>query len=280
MHPLRPDHPFSTRLTQLEHTACKSMPTASVTYSRLRSQVIALALSGRLFALNDAELLELFQGSIDRFALIAWHLRDHQRVVDCGAGRGMLCAVLKHLGHDVQAADLFERNDLILQHGIPFQNLNLEHDPLPFADGSFDAVTCCQVLEHFTHSHLPTVREFHRILRPGGLCEIDVPNVASFRNRSRLLRGKNITWDYEKHYLLAKPVVYKGREFYPDRHNREFTRDELALLLNRAGFKQVQVSRICSRRYRLGWARIKSVGSCLRDLVPGWRKTLFAIAVR
>ena len=256
------------------------MPTPNVTYAKLRNQVIALGLSGGLFPLNNGELLELFQGSIDRFALIAWHLRDHRRVVDCGAGTGMLCAILKRLGHDVQAADLFEGSNLLQQHGIPFQNLNLEHDPLPFADGSFDAVTCCQVLEHFTHSHLPAVREFHRILRPGGLCEIDVPNVASFRNRSRLLRGKNITWDYEKHYLLAKPVTYRGREFYPDRHNREFTRDELALLLHRAGFGQVHVSHIRSRRYRLGWAQIKSVGSWLRDMVPGWRKTLFAIAVR
>jgi len=31
------------------------------------------------------------------------------------------------------------------------------------------------------------------VLRPGGIAEVDVPNAASFRNRSRMLRGKHIT---------------------------------------------------------------------------------------
>ncbi len=253
---------------------------AAASFGQLRRQIVRGGLSGALFPLADESLLELFKGSIDRFALIAWRLRHHRRVVDCGAGRGMLCAVLKHLGHEVQAVDLPYRNDLIVQHGVPFQHVNLEHDPLPFPDASFDAVTCCQVLEHFVHSHLPAAKEFHRILRPGGLCEIDVPNVAAFRNRSRLLRGKNITWDYERHYLLAQPIAYKGREFYPDRHNREFTKDELRLLLHHAGFQQIDVQFIRSRRYRTGLSQWRNLGTWLRDSIPGWRKTLLAIAVR
>jgi SAM-dependent methyltransferase len=256
------------------------MDDADAPLPTLRRRIVNAGLSGAIFPLEDEGLLELFKGSIDRFSLIAWHLRRHHRVLDCGAGRGMLCAILKHLGHDVQAVDLPYLNDLVTRHGIPLHHVNLEHDALPFADASFDAVTCCQVLEHFVHSHLPAAREFHRVLRPGGLCEIDVPNVAAFRNRSRLLRGKNITWDYERHYLLARPVVYKGREFYPDRHNREFTADELRALLRHAGFDRIEVFPIPSRRHRQGLDRLRSMGTLLRDLVPGWRKTLMAIAVR
>jgi SAM-dependent methyltransferase len=256
------------------------MGIADVSLPRLRRRIVEAGLSGAIFPPGDDSLLELFKGSVDRFALIAWRLRGHHRVLDCGAGRGMLCAILKYLGHDVHAVDLPYKNDLILLHGIPFQHVNLEHDPLPFPDASFDAVTCCQVMEHFVHSHLPAAREFHRVLRPGGLCEIDVPNAASLRNRSRLLRGKNITWDYEKHYLLAEPTVYKGREFYPDRHNREFTADELRVLLRHAGFGRIEVFPIASRRHRQGLDLVRSAGSMMRDLVPGWRKTLMAIAVR
>jgi SAM-dependent methyltransferase len=139
-------------------------------------------------------------------------------------------------------------------------------------------VSCCQALEHFTHSHLPAVLEMKRVLRDGGMIELDVPNAASLRNRSRMLRGKQVTFDYREHYLYAKPVVYKGREYYPDRHNREFTRTELELLLSEAGFRDIEVRFLKSRRFRTGLDRLKSVGTALRDLAAPLRKSLIAFA--
>ena len=88
-----------------------------------------------------------------------------------------------------------------------------------------------------------------RVLGAGGIVEIDVPNAASFRNRSRMLRGKHITYDYREHYL-PEPVLYNGHSFFPLRHNREFTRDELALLLEEAGFGEIEASFLKSRRHR------------------------------
>lgn len=231
--------------------------------------------SGKLYPLSDVDLNELFCGSIDRYCVIADRLSDKHRVLDCGAGSGMLCAILRFLGHEVVALDLYH-GALIDMHQIDFIECNLEHDPFPFSDNEFDAVMCCQALEHFTHAHLPVVREMFRVIKPGGLIQVDVPNAVCFRNRSRMLRGKHITWDYEKHYLDTKPVLYKDREFYPDRHNREFTRDELALLLNKAGFTDVDVQFIKSRRYRSGLQSILSVGSEIKDAIPSLRKTLMA----
>jgi len=249
-------------------------------YRELRATLLRAVRAGRIFPTDDSGLWDLFCGSFSRFVLIASRLRGRRRVLDCGAGQGMLCAMLSFLGHEVCAVDLRAENELLARHSIPIETVNLECEPLPFASQSFDAVVCCQVLEHFVHSHLPAVREFHRVLRPGGICEIDVPNVASFRNRSRLLRGKNIAWDYEQHYLDAKPVTYQGREVYPDRHNREFTAAELSLLFARAGFRDVSVEHISSLRYRTGFELLKSVGSVVRDLVPGFRKTLLGTGIR
>ena len=76
-------------------------------------------------------------------------------------------------------------------------------------------------------------------MKKGGMLFIDVPNVACFRNRLRLLKGKNITWDYEKHYLDAEPIITDAGTFFPHRHNREFTLAELELLFNKAGFSSV-----------------------------------------
>lgn len=248
----------------------------------LRAKALALRAAGRLCDPSDAEMQDVFAGSIDRFCDIALRLRDATRVLDVGAGHGMLTALLSELGHKCCAVDVAEPQDrfarIYRMQGIAFHRCNVEVDPLPFPDASFDAVVCCQVLEHFSHSHLPAVREMHRVLRTGGILEVDVPNVASLRNRSRLLRGKNITFDYVEHYLRAQPLMYGGRSFYPLRHNREFTRSELHMLLEMAGFTRIEVEFLRSRRYRTGIERIKSLGSALRDSWPAARKSLIAFA--
>lgn len=249
-----------------------------------KSQIKQFALEaralGRFYDRGNLLLEDNFLGSIDRFCDIAFAFRSAPRVLDAGSGDGLLVALLKMLGHEVHAVDLFDRSKtgIYAQHAIAFSVCNVEADLLPFDADSFDALSCCQALEHFTHSHLRPVREMRRILKPGGVIEIDVPNAVSFRNRSRMLRGKHITYDYAKHYLDVEPVVYKGREYYPDRHNREFTRDELRLLLEAAGFHDVQVEFLRSRRHRVGLDRLKSLATTLKDAVPSLRKSLIAFA--
>jgi SAM-dependent methyltransferase len=49
----------------------------------------------------------------------------------------------------------------------------------PFADGTFDAVLCTEVLEH-VYEHGRLVREIHRVLKPGGEGFITVPWSARF----------------------------------------------------------------------------------------------------
>jgi SAM-dependent methyltransferase len=249
-----------------------------------KAQILRLAVqkraTGELYDPGLAQTEETFLGSIDRFCDIAVAFRHARRVLDVGSGNGLLLAVLKLLGHEVHGVDIFDRgaDDIYVRHGIAFTVCNAEADPLPFEQQSLDAVSCCQALEHFTHSHLPAVLEMKRVLRDGGMIELDVPNAASLRNRSRMLRGKQVTFDYREHYLYAKPVVYKGREYYPDRHNREFTRTELELLLSEAGFRDIEVRFLKSRRFRTGLDRLKSVGTALRDLAAPLRKSLIAFA--
>jgi ubiquinone/menaquinone biosynthesis C-methylase UbiE len=126
---------------------------------------------------------------------------------------------LKMLGHEVMAVDLLDRSEISVyrQHQIPFHVCNIEAEPLPFESDSFDALSCCQALEHFTYSHLRPVVEMKRVLRVGGMIEVDVPNAVAFRSRSRMLRGKHITWDYKECYLYEQCVVYKGRSGWSGR---------------------------------------------------------------
>lgn len=245
-------------------------------------RALELRRTGYLYDLAHPALEEVFTGSVDRFADIALRLRGCRKVLDVGSGHGMLLTLLNELGHECHAVDFIDQTTryphAYAGRPLSFQVCNVEVDSLPFDDGSFDAVTCCQVLEHFTHSHLPLMQEIRRVLRPGGVVEVDVPNAVSYRNRSRMLRGKHITNDYESHFLRAEPVLYKGMSFYPVRHNREFTAAELHLLLQIAGFRNIQVSFLKGRRHREGMRGLLSIGSILRDAIPSLRKFLIAFA--
>jgi ubiquinone/menaquinone biosynthesis C-methylase UbiE len=246
-------------------------------------QLVCLLKEGKIHDLDDPHprLNGVFAGSADRYAEIAFLLQGHHKVLDVGSGSGMLISILANLGHDCCGLDLTEPEKLPSTYGRPsieYKLCNAEVDTYPFPDETFDAVTCCQVLEHFSHSPLPALAEMKRVLKPGGVIELDVPNVASFRNRMRLIRGKNITWDYRDHYLHAKPLFHKGHTFYPFRHNREFTKAELAALLAESGFVDIQVRFMKDRNYRTGIKRFLSMGTAARNLIPSIRKSLIAFA--
>lgn len=259
-----------------------STPLHNLSKAAIFSRALEFRAAGRLFPPGQPHYDDIFKGSVDRFCEIAFRLRGCRRVLDVGAGQGMLLSLLKELGHECYAVDI---DDPAVAHPQVYRDkkidsraCNVEVDPFPHPDGFFDATTCCQVMEHFTHSHLPATREMFRVLRPGGIIEIDVPNAVSFRSRSRLLRGKNVTWEYETAYLRAEPILYKGMSFYPGRHNREFTRDELELLLRVAGFMDIEVLFLKSRRHREGWERLRNLGTALKDAIPSLRKSLIAFA--
>lgn len=106
---------------------------------------------------------------------------------------------------------------------FPFHNINVETEPLPFAEDHFDIVLLCEVLEHFTNDPLYALLNIKRVLKPGGYLILSTPNVARLANVARILAGQNI---YDP---------YSGYGPY-GRHNREYNLDDLNKLLTHAGF--------------------------------------------
>lgn len=78
------------------------------------------------------------------------------------------------------------------EKGIEVARLDLETDAFPWPDASVDVVVCNQVLEHLKNIWLP-MSEMHRVLRPGGLAVLSVPNLASLHNRLMLAIGRQPT---------------------------------------------------------------------------------------
>jgi SAM-dependent methyltransferase len=66
----------------------------------------------------------------------------------------------------------------------PLPGVDVVHDlarlPLPFADGPFERICAKDVLEHL--DYIPLLRDVHRILRVGGVLEIQVPHFTSADN--------------------------------------------------------------------------------------------------
>ena len=59
---------------------------------------------------------------------------------------------------------------------------------LPFRDGAFDRVYCSEVLEHVLDPE-SVIREMHRVLAPGGIAVISVPNEVLINRIKRILFG-------------------------------------------------------------------------------------------
>ena len=94
-------------------------------------------------------------------------------LLDLGAGSGILGAYFASRGAKVTAAD---RDDSRFQADLPFQPI--VGPGLPFSDAQFDVVIFNHVLEHVgaAAAQAAMLDEIHRVLRPGGVLYLAVPN--------------------------------------------------------------------------------------------------------
>jgi len=132
------------------------------------------------------ELSHRYRIALDRVAF-----RQPDRWLDVGAGNGFLARVVKDAFPGVHATGIdFVQEALDVAEALDEKRVvDLDADGLPFADGSFDMVTCLEVLEHVV-SPDGLLAEIHRVLRPGGTCLISVPNLQFIEYTIALIRGK------------------------------------------------------------------------------------------
>ncbi len=113
---------------------------------------------------------------------IGHYVAPGDRVLEFGAGTGLNLASLEaseKVGHDIA----FHLAAELARHGIRFTG-----DLSSLADGSFDTVVSHHSLEHVADATGP-LREFHRLLHPGGTLLVYVPYEKERRYR-RFDRGE------------------------------------------------------------------------------------------
>jgi SAM-dependent methyltransferase len=115
---------------------------------------------------------------VERFLRARLDLRG-KRIVDLPAGKGYMSAVLRELGADVHAYDLFPQ--FFSVDGMSCTEADLT-GPLPIEDRSANLVLCQEGIEHLSDQFL-ALREFNRILCDGGTLIITTPSISHLRAR-------------------------------------------------------------------------------------------------
>ncbi|MGJ5814371.1 bifunctional 2-polyprenyl-6-hydroxyphenol methylase/3-demethylubiquinol 3-O-methyltransferase UbiG [Paludibaculum fermentans] len=101
-------------------------------------------------------------------------------VLDVGCGGGFLTESFARDGYDVAGIDSSANSIAAAREHAAASGLAIDYrvargECLPYADGSFDIISCCDVLEH-VHDPNQVIREISRTLRTGGIFLYDTVN--------------------------------------------------------------------------------------------------------
>jgi SAM-dependent methyltransferase len=127
--------------------------------------------------------------------------------------------------------DLAAIQGLLREFGVESVARDVVRDGLGFAEGSFDAVTSFESLEHWHHSPKRALRSMLAALAPGGALIVSAPNCSNLRKRltAPLGRGK-----WSSMHDWYEQDVFRG-------HVREPDVDDLRYIARDLGLQQVEV---------------------------------------
>jgi 2-polyprenyl-3-methyl-5-hydroxy-6-metoxy-1,4-benzoquinol methylase len=164
-------------------------------------------------------------GYITGFVLNWLKRSGARRVLDLGAGNGVLCSAMARAGFDVVGVEYDAAGVAIAKSAnpaIPFYCFGVQDDPqaLLSREAPFDAVVSTEVIEHLFSPHL--LPQYARaVLKPGGRLLVTTPYHGYAKNLALSLAGK---WD-----------AHHGPNWHGG-HIKFFSRATLSELLQANGF--------------------------------------------
>lgn len=171
-----------------------------------------------------------------KFESVAKMIRDDEKVLDMGCGPGSFLYTLGETKKNVTAVGVDIASGQIefakreIQSKYPDERISfrtLTPGPMPFEAGTFDVVTCIEVIEHI-HPQLAMklLWDASRVLKPDGRLIITTPNYRSL-------------WPLIE-FALEKLSPVK----YHEQHISKFTPNALVKFLEAGGFELVELETI------------------------------------
>jgi GT2 family glycosyltransferase/SAM-dependent methyltransferase/glycosyltransferase involved in cell wall biosynthesis len=196
----------------------------------------------RSFVSDDPNGQSYFQTHLQRYLdtlLLLPQGTSGQRILELGAAfHHVTSALVNRLGYgEVRCTDIWKgepretrcvrSNTGSEEFSVVVDNFDVQSRPWPYEDASFDGVLCCEMLEHLFADPVGLFSEINRVLKQDGFLLLTTPNLACGHAVESLLKG-------ESPYVYGK-FEKEGRA--TDRHNREYTPEEVERLARAAGFE-------------------------------------------
>lgn len=137
------------------------------------------------------------------------------RVLDLCCGTGMLSLIAHPAGAKIFVSDISQKNVelaclIAKKNGVIISGETADAESLPFADGSFDLVTCAGSLSYFDHGR--GLNEISRVLTDGGFfIVVDSLNHNPFYRLNRWLHY--LSGNRTVSTLLRMPTIKIFNEF-------------------------------------------------------------------
>lgn len=195
-------------------------------------------------------------------------------LLDQGSSRPWIPFFQELLGYQRMVLNTFAPDSGFVDKGIKIRNakttadlsvsvFDVERDRFPHDDNSFDVVLCLEVVEHLAIDPMAMMSEVNRVLKPDGLFVLTTPNAVRYRNVVNSLLGE--------HPMGWSP--YNGID--TNRHNREYTPEEMTQLFSAAGLTPSEVTtfgstKLTLRRKLLKWL-IAAATLPITRCPPRWR---------
>jgi 2-polyprenyl-3-methyl-5-hydroxy-6-metoxy-1,4-benzoquinol methylase len=153
-----------------------------------------------------------FIGIIEKFVRLKRIIRARRvqkyvkagKILDIGCGRGIFLNEMRKKGYDVFGTEFSEVGAKFAKQVLKLDVSIGALESLGFPDSYFDIVTIYHVLEHLNNP-VQTLHEVKRILKPGGLLLVAVPNIDSLQ--SKLFKTYWFHLDIPRHYFHFSPAT-------------------------------------------------------------------------